>query len=234
MKYRFDDLMIEITRRCNMQCPHCLRGGAQRKDIDVECLDTILKKTEAIGILTLTGGEPSLKPYIIDKIIDKLEKYKISVQNFFIATNGKKVTDKFLMSLIRLYSYCEENEISAVKVSTIFHENINLDNIRKLKAFRFTYIEDDKRETNPINQGRATKNFEYVDIGKTLKTELEIRDKVNEVLYFEDIYINANQEIIPDCDYSYVNQNKVKICDIKDFDKYVKKLAKTFEGDYEF
>jgi len=42
MKYNVSNLMIEVTRRCNMCCDHCLRGDAQDLDLDIhlakECL----------------------------------------------------------------------------------------------------------------------------------------------------------------------------------------------------
>ena len=34
MELNIDSLIIEVTRKCNMQCEHCLRGAAQRKTID--------------------------------------------------------------------------------------------------------------------------------------------------------------------------------------------------------
>lgn len=33
MELCLESLVVEITRRCNMKCPHCLRGNAQRVDI---------------------------------------------------------------------------------------------------------------------------------------------------------------------------------------------------------
>ena len=29
MKYNVNDLMVEVTRRCNLTCEHCLRGDAR-------------------------------------------------------------------------------------------------------------------------------------------------------------------------------------------------------------
>ena len=35
-------LMIEVTRKCNFTCGHCLRGDAQSKDFDVNHLSMII------------------------------------------------------------------------------------------------------------------------------------------------------------------------------------------------
>ena len=34
-KVIFNTVIIEVTRRCNMSCPHCLRGDAQNVDMDL-------------------------------------------------------------------------------------------------------------------------------------------------------------------------------------------------------
>jgi len=56
-----DNLIIEITRKCNFTCDHCLRGEAQNKDIDHKVIDALLDNNiEYISNITFTGGEPSL------------------------------------------------------------------------------------------------------------------------------------------------------------------------------
>ena len=57
----FNTIIIETTRRCNMACPHCIRGDAQNMDIDLYILDTFLSnfKDGYIREILFTGGEPS-------------------------------------------------------------------------------------------------------------------------------------------------------------------------------
>lgn len=59
-KITFENLTIELTRRCNMKCGHCLRGEAQEVDIDRKYIDSLLDQTELIGGMFFTGGEPTL------------------------------------------------------------------------------------------------------------------------------------------------------------------------------
>lgn len=48
----YNTLCLEITRRCNMACPHCLRGEAQALDITHEIIDRALENTSEIkGII---------------------------------------------------------------------------------------------------------------------------------------------------------------------------------------
>lgn len=52
-------LAIEVTRRCNMKCEHCLRGDAQNLDISTAVLSGIAKHIHPASVI-FTGGEPSL------------------------------------------------------------------------------------------------------------------------------------------------------------------------------
>lgn len=54
------NLVLEITRRCNMHCAHCLRGEAEDKDMDFAVIDRILELADSVQSVTFTGGEPSL------------------------------------------------------------------------------------------------------------------------------------------------------------------------------
>lgn len=39
MKINVHTLIVEVTRRCNMTCKHCLRGDAQSLDMQKETVD---------------------------------------------------------------------------------------------------------------------------------------------------------------------------------------------------
>ena len=54
------NLCLEVTRRCNMGCAHCLRGNAENLDMSRETIDQVLEQVDMIGQVTFTGGEPSL------------------------------------------------------------------------------------------------------------------------------------------------------------------------------
>ena len=66
-----DTVVIEITRRCNMCCAHCLRGDAENVDINSKYVDAFFnsfKDGAFISNITFTGGEISLNiPAIRDR-----------------------------------------------------------------------------------------------------------------------------------------------------------------------
>lgn len=55
-KVCISDIYIEMTRKCNLQCKHCLRGDAQDKTISKEQLNGLLKNSFLVGNIFLGGG----------------------------------------------------------------------------------------------------------------------------------------------------------------------------------
>ncbi len=55
-KLKIDYLGIEVTRNCNLECAHCLRGNKENKNISGKILDNIFEGITEIGTLFLTGG----------------------------------------------------------------------------------------------------------------------------------------------------------------------------------
>ena len=41
-KINIYSLAVEVTENCNMLCPHCLRGDARDKDIDIDKFNIFL------------------------------------------------------------------------------------------------------------------------------------------------------------------------------------------------
>lgn len=71
------DVVIEVTRRCNMCCAHCLRGDAEAVDIQERYIDAFLDSFANAGYissLTFTGGEISLNiPAIYRHYLDAIQ-----------------------------------------------------------------------------------------------------------------------------------------------------------------
>lgn len=219
-----DNVIIEITRRCNMTCLHCLRGDQQNVDIPLEYIDTLFEKIDYISHLTITGGEPSLKPRIIDYIVESAKKNNVDIGGFYIATNGKKVSDEFLLSLIRLHNFCTDNEISEVKISyDDYHDRPETREEEaerdKLSVFSFVrYEANDPHYTRKqiINEGNAVYNG--IGTREKIKPEVYVSYEDNEINEGQ-IYLNCKGNIINDCDLSYKNQDEEEniVCNVKDF-----------------
>lgn len=203
--------VIEVTRRCNMRCMHCLRGAPQNKDIPDDVLDVFFSKVESIGCIALTGGEPSLVPDRIRAVVKFAKKHKVWIGGFYMATNGKKVTSDFLMAMAELYAYCDsydEFDCDLALSQDSYHDPVPMTNIRLLKAFSFFSIRENS-ERSTIREGRA-KDWGYRD------NELEDFNVEDDRVMEGNVYLNVNGEIISGCDWSYVSQKKHKVCDVKE------------------
>ena len=225
MEVRVYSMVIEVTRRCNMSCPHCLRGDAQAVNMPKEYIDSLFSQVDFIETLTISGGEPSLVPEIIHYIIDSAKTHSTEISNFYIVTNAKTVSEEFLTALIRLYAYCSDNEMSGLAISLDqFHDNVPEENVKLLKAFAFTEERGEMGEKSIIEMGRAiVRGLGRRDIScdeliiESYDDQIDVQDAI--------LYLNTKGNIIRGCDFSYEAQDEEEmiLCKVDD-------LAKTLEG----
>ena len=102
-------LLIEVTNKCNLNCPHCYyyESGEKGEDyndvISLEVINKFLKnlKVKYIRSLNFTGGEPLLgKDAIIDTLYKIIRNKKI-VLSLDIATNGTILSEDLADELNR-------------------------------------------------------------------------------------------------------------------------------------
>ena len=86
----FEDLYIELTRRCNMRpsCPHCAKGDAQDIDLSREDIDALMGQTELIGELHIIGGEPTLRLDSLAYLLDRAKANEVPVFRMTMVSNG--------------------------------------------------------------------------------------------------------------------------------------------------
>lgn len=107
MKFTLTDLTLETTRRCNIQCEHCMRGYAQRVDLTPEIVDLILDNPEIakINYIYFSGGEPTLNPKIIIYTIDKIIAQNLNVCAVSMLTNGQVFDIELVEAFNRFNAY---------------------------------------------------------------------------------------------------------------------------------
>jgi MoaA/NifB/PqqE/SkfB family radical SAM enzyme len=213
-------LAIEVTRKCNIQCSHCLRGESQSKDISFEYIDSLLNQVSSIGHFCPTGGEPSLNVPAIKYFLDGCKKRNIQINTFYIATNGVNLTENFINICTELYNYCIIKKSSGVQISNDhYHIKQKMYNDTLLAKLPF-YSKRNKDNENFENgkklhkEGRALENYknaEIISYATTLTTE---------TFDTNPIYLNVNGNIINGCDWSYDNQNNHFICEVNYIEKY--------------
>lgn len=100
-------LAIEVTNRCNLNCPHCYyyeegeKGTDYNDFVNLNAVDKLFNdmKIKYIWTLNFTGGEPLLAEDKIIKILHKIIKEEILVLAIDIATNGTILSEKFAYEL---------------------------------------------------------------------------------------------------------------------------------------
>lgn len=219
MKPQADSLILELTRRCNMCCEHCLRGDAENENMTLEVAIRAIDSFSSINSITFSGGEPTLCEDVFDKIVTHIIENDVNVYGFYVASNGKKVSMPFMCSLAKLYAHiCRKNrgymddyqctfDISRDQ----FHEDISMENKSILKAFTFTSERGEISDFGILNEGRARDagiGYRNQDYNKPFEPEEELYsgDTCNR---YEMVYVNVFGNIYSDCDWSYDTQDNI-------------------------
>lgn len=219
-RYNVHQMGIEITRRCNMRCDHCIRGDAQALDLDLGHVRKLFDRVSYIGSLCLTGGEPSLVPHIISEIVDIAKEKGVTIGSMDITTNAKEVSDEFLMALLKLWCYCDDiDEASFVGVSNdTYHDYEWEEGYKKLSALKFVSKRQQKDGAHyePIVAGRAA---QYWGSGRTERlSEFMVEEWGEEKGITETIlYMNAKGMLFGSCDLSYEQQEipTLQVCSVE-------------------
>ena len=128
-------LEIEITRDCNLNCPHCMRyepdepmDAYRGTVIAPEVIDALFDRYRHIELLLLTGGEPMLHPEMITYIVDKIIEKQVYVEQIQVITNGTIASKEAVTALNKAYNYITENCVDweypvHIGISTDYHDN---------------------------------------------------------------------------------------------------------------
>lgn len=92
---------LELTRRCNLNCPHCyIRGGpARENEMGTNEFHALIDEMADMGVwaVAFTGGEPTLHPAFVELVNHACARGLL----VGIATNGMFLTEELLDALPR-------------------------------------------------------------------------------------------------------------------------------------
>lgn len=202
------DLVLEVTRRCNMSCAHCLRGDAQGIDMDRSVLESVLDQVSSIGCVTFTGGEPAYMHGLIDWFLTQCELRGKTPAYFYVATNGTVNQKDLAIALLSHYPRVLEPEMCGLSVSVDrFHDGTYDPSRSYLEGLSFLSKDkdrgQDKRNLWVLSRGRASENGlgrqyrKYAD-----RPELDI-DPTDGEVSVETVYVSAKGGVCWDCDMPY-------------------------------
>lgn len=220
MTIRAENLMFEVTRRCNMNCAHCLRGCAQNLDMSKEIVNKVLDDIDAITTLQFTGGEPSLNLPLISYIFEEIKRRNIPVTSFWMATNGKANSMELAIELLKAIPYVDDPESCGVTISVDqFHENENL-RTNPLKFLSF-YTGDKEGDIKYIiDKGNASENG-IGNYQKRISDNFYFDDYDDDIVSVETIYVSADGSVLADCDVSYEEMEDYTICQAGEIRQFI-------------
>lgn len=202
----FNEVELQLTRRCQCKCKHCFRGEAEQKDITPDVIDAFLSQTEMIGLLHITGGEPTLNLDMMQYFLDQLYKNGVLLMKMTIETNGYEMSERFV-DLIKQYSemikICHSMDLKKPEIQHLISVSISNDKYhidegcqpekayefyeRELKGYANVFYQ--KNGLVPLAVGRGKDLKESIKPGnyEMYKKRIEIRDKahVPMCLYFK-------------------------------------------------
>lgn len=220
-----NELILEVGRKCNLKCDHCLRGEAQ----DIEMSFETAKKAvdlcaDGIGSLIFTGGEPMLYGCIINEIVDYIISQKIGVSSFYVASNGIAYNPGVMNALVKLYAYCDEPEMCFLDISTDHYHQLSYAELYGTKfafkphfnAFSFCSIKPDIEERYVLMEGRAKDwcdGGRYPDYNDTFGLDTDDDFKSVEMLY-----VTAKGDLSPECDWAFDTLDSLDLPSLNDID----------------
>ena len=214
MRLIFDCLVLEITRRCNMSCAHCLRGPAQNLDMDPKIIDRVTTQVDHIHSITFSGGEPSLNGAAIEHFRWASFFFNCSFEYFWLTTNARMFKENFYTALWELYSIAGDPEACVLTISGDQYHGIR-SNHAMMKYQDLPFFSYEKMDDIPdgalLDEGMASINqlgaYRQVNLQKELQNAEW--DNEGDTLYVGDtIYINAKGDVLLGCDLSYKSQKK--------------------------
>lgn len=115
-KYTLHHLMVEITRKCNKQCPHCMRGEAQNLTISEELIDKLINEVEDVLSVTAGSGETLLEieqlQYLIQKIIESHWKTR-----YIETTTNGTVCDGRIIDSFERFCCSNDGRVALLRIS---------------------------------------------------------------------------------------------------------------------
>ena len=97
-----ENLFLEVTRMCTLECEHCLRGDRRKEYMSTETINNAFKGVKKVDKLLITGGEPLLAIRQINDVILAIKNNNVKVKEILIISNGTVISERIINVLTEL------------------------------------------------------------------------------------------------------------------------------------
>ena len=214
-KINIYSLAVEVTENCNMLCPHCLRGDARDKDIDIDKFNIFLSRIKSIDKMVITGGEPLLRPEGIKSIINSLRGHGIDCDTISMITNGTHNKE-----IPEILDYCNDFAYTYIIFSNDMYHQMNPELAHKLTKTHYVYpLVTDSGEHGLINIGRA-KNLSCDKKVERIITKAKYNEGYNGVTNAIISFTCDGDIILGTCNYEYDEIETLRVTNVSEPDWY--------------
>lgn len=226
-KIIMDTLAFQTTRRCNQNCAHCCKGKSQNVDMSKEVINNLFRNSDykitEIRHFSMTGGEPSLVPEVIEYLVNTIIELDISITEHVIyISNGLIYNQDIIDNINKLMEYLTSKEKSRT-VQLLFeisndqyHKRPDKDTLDKYSKLPFLdenfLVPKTRTVENTVNEGNARSN----NIGgsmtyKDFIEKMNVKSSNDTIEIGNNILVAANGNIINCSCGSYVEEDEISL-----------------------
>lgn len=225
---RIEQLSINITDICNMECEFCLRGDGEGRKLNLSLIPQIFDGLDIIDEITITGGEPGCYVEAVTAITDYLVEHRdqIDVRGLFIITNAKEYRQELVDAVKRMLFLHMEKEYGTGKMISgrdvhvcnyaleemlhsfgiavsmdQFHEPVNIMNYFRYRTSGVysRSKEIDYKDGGIMARGRGAGLYRSMD---RPYYEFSVQTDQEEIMAYQ-VYVTVEGQVFADCDMSY-------------------------------
>lgn len=225
-------LAFQTTRRCNQNCAHCCKGKSQNVDMTKEIIDSLFRnndyKITEIKHFSMTGGEPSLVPEVIEYLVNTIIDLDINITEHVIyISNGliynQSIIDNInkLMEFLKSKEECKTVQLIFELSNDQYHKRPDTDTLDKYSKLPFLdkkfLVSRTRTVESTVNEGNAKEN--NIGGSMTYKDFIEKMDvkSSNDVIEVRNsILIAANGNIVNCSCGSYIEEDEISLGNLQD------------------
>lgn len=222
---------IEVSRKCNLDCTHCMRGESENLSIDREVLNKFFDEVKSANKLVISGGEPFMCYDEIKDLVEIIELKNVLISKVIIVTNGTIYDEKIYKLLKEHFSNISINiSLDDYHLESIMrkYSSVNLSDNPRLHPINVNeIIENIKLHMSSHYFGRIYGVKKYlIDIGRASYLDKPKKDfeplgyfytevEENVMIAGPQIYLDS-QGYITDGNSSYVSRNEISIGNLRE------------------